>query len=201
MPGEFGQIASYAVGVKMVLPDGTLFEVDESDPELLQVCRSSYGLFGILYEATFRVRKLAAMQVHHEKFSLDEFEAALPDSNRRCCRRSSGRDCATTWSPISANGSRRRRPADLLSQPVPRVGARKIPHAEAHAPARTPRRLLRRAAALPRRQPARTESPQGLRTRVSAGGGPYYRRNPGVVDVLRVSRCPGRRHRAGRRDR
>ena len=83
MPGEFGQIASYAVGMKMVLPDGTLFQVDESDPELLQVCRSSYGLFGIVYEATFRVRKLAAMQVHHEKFSLDEFEAALPELRRR----------------------------------------------------------------------------------------------------------------------
>ena len=58
MPGEFGQIASYAVGIKMVLPNGELFEVDESDPELLQVARSSYGLFGIVYEATFRVRKL-----------------------------------------------------------------------------------------------------------------------------------------------
>ena len=58
MPGEFGQIASYAVGIKMVLPNGELFEVDESEPELLQVCRSSYGLFGIVYEVTFRVRQL-----------------------------------------------------------------------------------------------------------------------------------------------
>ena len=37
MAGEFGQIASYAVGIKMVAPNGELFEVDESDPELLQV--------------------------------------------------------------------------------------------------------------------------------------------------------------------
>ena len=83
MPGEFGQIASYAVGIKMVLPNGELFEVDESDPELLQVCRSSYGLLGIVYEATFRVRKLAAMQVHHEKFTLDEFAARLPELRLR----------------------------------------------------------------------------------------------------------------------
>ncbi len=73
MPGEFGQIASYAVGIKMVLPNGELFEVDESDPELLQVARSSYGLFGIVYEATFKVRKLSAMEVHHEKFSFEGF--------------------------------------------------------------------------------------------------------------------------------
>ena len=76
MPGEFGQIASYAVGIKMVLPNGELFEVDESDPELLQLARSSYGLFGIVYEATFRVRQLAAMEVHHEKFTFDEFARA-----------------------------------------------------------------------------------------------------------------------------
>lgn len=83
MPGEFGQIASYAVGIKMVLPDGELFEVDESDPELLQVVRSSYGLFGIIYEATFRVRKLAALEVHHEHFSFDEFAAKLPELRAR----------------------------------------------------------------------------------------------------------------------
>jgi FAD/FMN-containing dehydrogenase len=83
MPGEFGQIASYAVSIKMVLPNGDLFEVDETDPELLQACRSSYGLFGIVYEATFRVRKLAAMQVHHEKFTLDEFAARLPELRQR----------------------------------------------------------------------------------------------------------------------
>jgi FAD/FMN-containing dehydrogenase len=83
MPGEFGQIASYAVAIKMVLPNGELLEVDESDPELLQVARSSYGLFGIVYEATFRVRKLAAMEVHHEKFSLDEFASKLPELRTR----------------------------------------------------------------------------------------------------------------------
>ena len=83
MPGEFGQIASYAVGIKMVLPNGDLVEVDESDPELLQVARSSYGLFGIVYEATFKVRKLAAMEVHHEHYSLDEFATKLPELRAR----------------------------------------------------------------------------------------------------------------------
>ncbi len=83
MPGEFGQIASYAVGIKMVLPNGELLEVDESDPELLQLARSSYGLFGIVYEATFRVRPLVAMEVHHEKFSIDEFARRLPELRAR----------------------------------------------------------------------------------------------------------------------
>jgi FAD/FMN-containing dehydrogenase len=67
----------------MVTPDGELVEVTEADPELLQVTRSSYGLFGIVYEATFRVRPLAAMRVHHEVFSLDEFAKRLPELKTR----------------------------------------------------------------------------------------------------------------------
>jgi FAD/FMN-containing dehydrogenase len=76
--GEFGQVASYATAIKMVTPDGELLEVTADDPELLQVARSSYGLFGIVYEATFKVRPLAALQVHHETFTLDEFARQLP---------------------------------------------------------------------------------------------------------------------------
>lgn len=78
MPGEFGQIASYAVAMKMITPAGELVEITEDDPELLQVARSNYGLFGIIYEVTFKVRPLAALEVHHEKFSLDQFAEQLP---------------------------------------------------------------------------------------------------------------------------
>jgi FAD/FMN-containing dehydrogenase len=66
------------VAIKMVTPAGDLVEINESDPTLLQVARSSYGLFGIVYEATFRVRPLAALAVHHETFSLEEFAQQLP---------------------------------------------------------------------------------------------------------------------------
>jgi FAD/FMN-containing dehydrogenase len=81
--GEFGQVASYAVAIKMVAPDGELLEMTTDDPELLQVARSSYGLFGIVYEVTFKVRPLAALQVHHETFSLDEFARELPSLKAR----------------------------------------------------------------------------------------------------------------------
>jgi FAD/FMN-containing dehydrogenase len=83
MPGEFGQVASYAIAIKMVTPDGELVEVTEADPELLQVTRSSYGLFGVVYEVTFRVRPLEAMRVYHEVFSLDEFARQLPTLKAR----------------------------------------------------------------------------------------------------------------------
>jgi FAD/FMN-containing dehydrogenase len=77
--GEYGQVGSYVIGVKMVLPSGELMEVTEAaQPELMQLVRSSYGLFGIVYEVTFKIRPLIPMEVHHETFSLGDFLAALP---------------------------------------------------------------------------------------------------------------------------
>ncbi len=78
MPGEFGQVCSYASVIKMVAPSGELLEFTEDDPELLQIMRSSYGLLGIVYEATFKVRPFQPMAVHHTTYSLNEFERQLP---------------------------------------------------------------------------------------------------------------------------
>lgn len=78
MPGEFGQVNSYCVGMKMVTPSGEILEVTENDPELLQAARSSYGLFGIVYEVTFKVRPLQAMAVEHEVFKVQDFAQRLP---------------------------------------------------------------------------------------------------------------------------
>jgi hypothetical protein len=80
MPGEFGQVGSYIIGVKMVRPDGSLLAVtDESDPALMRQIRCSYGMFGIVYEVTYRIRALTPLSVHHKTFELEEFIGALPD--------------------------------------------------------------------------------------------------------------------------
>ena len=78
MPGEYGQVGSYVSRIKMVLPSGDLLEVTDDEPELMQKVRSSYGTFGIVYEATFRVRPIQPMAVHHETFTLDDFIQQLP---------------------------------------------------------------------------------------------------------------------------
>lgn len=78
MPGEFGQACSYVAAVKMVTPSGEIVEVTEDEPELLQAVRASHGLFGIIYEATFKVKPLQPMAVHHKTYSLDEFAKELP---------------------------------------------------------------------------------------------------------------------------
>jgi D-arabinono-1,4-lactone oxidase len=45
--------------------------------------RSSYGTFGIVYEATYRIRPLLPMAVYHETFTLDEFVAKLDSLKAR----------------------------------------------------------------------------------------------------------------------
>jgi FAD/FMN-containing dehydrogenase len=80
MPGEAGQVGSYVIGVKMALANGDLLTVTEDkDPELMQKIRSSYGTFGIVYEVTYRIRKLLPLDVHHKTFTLEEFTRTLPE--------------------------------------------------------------------------------------------------------------------------
>ncbi len=79
MPGEFGQVNSYCIGMKLVLPSGEILEVDEKDPDLLRAARSSFGLFGIAYEVTFKVRPLQAMAVEHKVFKVDDYARKLPE--------------------------------------------------------------------------------------------------------------------------
>ena len=79
-PGEYGQVGSYITGVKMVLPSGDLLEVTEySNPQLMHILRSSYGLFGIVYEVTYKIKALTPMHVHHTTYKLEDFLSALPD--------------------------------------------------------------------------------------------------------------------------
>lgn len=77
-PGEFGQVCSYAIGYKAVQPNGEILVVTEEQPELLQAMRTSFGLLGLVYEVTFKVKPLRPMAFHHESFTVDEFERQLP---------------------------------------------------------------------------------------------------------------------------
>ncbi len=79
MPGEYGQVNSYCVGMKIVTPAGDLLEITEDDPDSLQAARSSYGLLGIVVEVTFRVRPLQTMAVEHRLYTLEEYLEALPE--------------------------------------------------------------------------------------------------------------------------
>ncbi len=83
MPGEYGQVCSYCVGVTMVMADGEVRSINEDEPELMQAVRSSYGLLGVIVETTFRVQLLRPMLVKHQTYSLDQFERVLPELRQR----------------------------------------------------------------------------------------------------------------------
>ena len=79
MPGEYGQVGSYVTSIKMVLPSGELLEVTDDQPDLMQKVRSSYGTFGIVYEATYAIKPIVPMAVRHETFKLADFLEKLPE--------------------------------------------------------------------------------------------------------------------------
>lgn len=70
---EYGQCNSYVVGMKAVQPNGEILEVTAEDGELMEAMRSSYGMLGIIYEVTFKVKEISPMTVEHVYYHVDEF--------------------------------------------------------------------------------------------------------------------------------
>ena len=78
-PGEYGQISSYVTAMRFVTPQGDIRAINERDhPEEMQVMRSSYGLLGIVFEVTIRVRPTSALSVRHHSMGLEEFRKRFP---------------------------------------------------------------------------------------------------------------------------
>jgi FAD/FMN-containing dehydrogenase len=87
-PGEYGQVSSYLRSVKMINARGEQVEIQSTTqaPDL-ETVRSSYGLLGLIYEVTFKVKRLTAMAVQHRTFTLATFleflQTELPDLERQ----------------------------------------------------------------------------------------------------------------------
>jgi FAD/FMN-containing dehydrogenase len=78
-PGEYGQVCSYVTRLRLVTPQGEIKTYSEEDnPEEMRLLRSSYGLFGIVFEVTLRVRPTTALAVRHLSLSLSEFRERFP---------------------------------------------------------------------------------------------------------------------------
>lgn len=88
---EFGQVSSYVTKIKWVTPAGDLAEASESDnPQLLRLMRSSYGLCGVVYEVTFRIKPIEALHLTYQPRPVDELtqeevDEMLDDSEGIIC--------------------------------------------------------------------------------------------------------------------
>jgi FAD/FMN-containing dehydrogenase len=64
---EHGQVSSYVTRIRWVDPAGELREAsEESEPDLLYLARSSYGLCGVCYEVTLRIKPLEIIKFDYE---------------------------------------------------------------------------------------------------------------------------------------
>jgi hypothetical protein len=73
MAGDVGQFASHAVQLKVLSPNGKKFVVSEKTKTLLALMRLSYGLLGVVYEITLRVRPVQGFAVQTAKVSFKDF--------------------------------------------------------------------------------------------------------------------------------
>lgn len=71
--GRFGpgQVSSTVIGVKLVNAEGDVETITEAgDPDRMRAVRSSYGLFGVIFEVTFRIQKQSVLSYRHKIFDL-----------------------------------------------------------------------------------------------------------------------------------
>jgi hypothetical protein len=85
-----GQFSSHVTEIKWVDPHGELRHADASTPDVLRRIRSSYGLCGIIYEVTFRIKPLEAVQFaytprHISRLSQRDVDRIINDSEGLVC--------------------------------------------------------------------------------------------------------------------
>lgn len=71
--GDVGQFASHVVQLKVIGPTGRRFVVTRKTKSLLALMRLSYGLLGVVYEVTLRVRPVQGFAVQTAKTSFKDF--------------------------------------------------------------------------------------------------------------------------------
>ncbi|MGH7799021.1 MAG: FAD-binding oxidoreductase [Thermodesulfobacteriota bacterium] len=70
---EFGQVNSYVTKIKWVTPTGEFREASlEESPELLYLVRSSYGMCGVVYEVTFKIKPLEIVRFNYLIHDIDD---------------------------------------------------------------------------------------------------------------------------------
>lgn len=74
---ESGSLASNVISLKMVSGSGQPMTVDGNQKNLLCATRASYGLLGVIVEATLNVRPIATFSATHRKLTFDEYSAIV----------------------------------------------------------------------------------------------------------------------------
>jgi hypothetical protein len=71
--GQSAYLSSQLTNIKVVTVDGKLLKVTDQQQHLLSAFRMSYGMLGVIYEATLRVRPISTFSASHRSLSVDRF--------------------------------------------------------------------------------------------------------------------------------
>jgi hypothetical protein len=69
--------SSQVVALKILRPDGQPMRIDPQQKNLLSAFRMSFGMLGVIHEATMRVRPLRTFTASHRRVSIDKFAAVV----------------------------------------------------------------------------------------------------------------------------
>jgi hypothetical protein len=75
---DAGQFAAHAVGLKIVSPNGRKLAVHEQTKNLMALLRLSYGLLGVVYEITLRIRPVRGFSVQTARTGFKELAKIGP---------------------------------------------------------------------------------------------------------------------------
>jgi FAD/FMN-containing dehydrogenase len=76
--GDVSQFAGHVTSLKVLSPRGKRFEVSEKNKNLLALMRLSYGLLGVVYEITLRVRPIQCFGVQTANMGFEDFAKLVP---------------------------------------------------------------------------------------------------------------------------
>jgi len=75
-PGIGGQaslLSTQVISIQVVLASGRVMKVSDTQPHLLSAFRLSYGMLGVLYEVTMKVRPITTFTASHRSMDIDTF--------------------------------------------------------------------------------------------------------------------------------
>ena len=70
---QAGYVSSQVISMKVVTVGGKLMNISEQKQHLLAAFRMSYGMLGVICEATLRVRPISTFSASHRSLSVDRF--------------------------------------------------------------------------------------------------------------------------------
>lgn len=81
---RFQNVSAQVAALELVAPDGSLFSIDESDPDLLRAARVALGALGIIYSVTLRTVPAYTLHRVDRQRLLAETLDGLDDLNAAC---------------------------------------------------------------------------------------------------------------------